>query len=107
MTKKVTFNGIEISQSRYDKETVFIFNYLDKIKSLLERGLNKEDGNSQFTVDVNFASTKSPKHSIKANGSTSRKTKKKIAHILKKKVNNDFSHVAGSVKVNFLVEDRK
>jgi len=107
MTNKVIFNGIEISQSRYDKTTVSIFDYLDKIRTLLERGLGKEDGNAQFSVDINFASNRSPKHNVKVNESTTKKTNEKIASILKKKVDNDYSDVTGLVKVNFLVEDRK
>lgn len=107
MTQKVIFNGIEISQSRYDNKTLFIFDYLDKIKNRLERGLSKEDGNAQFSVNVDFASSKSPRYKIHANGSTTKNTKEKITKILKRKVDNDYSHMDGSVKVNFLVKDRK
>ena len=60
MSQKVTFNGIEISQSNYDIKSVSIFDFLDKIKTRLERGLSKEDGNAQFSVNVDFASNKSP-----------------------------------------------
>jgi len=107
MTKKVFFNGIEISQSRYDQTTLSIFDYLDMIKSRFERGLSKEDEIAKFSVDIDFSSYRSPKHRINANGSTTKKTEEKIAHILNIKANNAYSHVVGSVKVNFLVEDRK
>ena len=107
MTQKVAFNGIEISQSEYDKKSVSIFDFLDKIKTRLERGLSKEDGNSQFSVNVDFASSKSPKYKIRANGSTSKKTREKILRILKKTSTDDHSRATGSVKVNFLVKDRK
>ena len=107
MTKKVTFNGIEILQSKYDKSALSIFDYLDMIKKRLEKGLSKTGENLQFSVNVDFASDKSPKYKIHSNGSTTKKTKEKIARILKKQGDNDYSHVTGSVKVNFLVEDRK
>lgn len=107
MSQKVIFNGIEISQPKYDSSILSIFDYLDRIRTLLERGLSKEDKNSQFSVNVDFASNTSPRYKVHANGSTKKKTKEKIVHILDKKVDNDFSYVAGWVKVNFLVEDRK
>lgn len=107
MSQKVIFNGIEISQSKYDSSILSIFDYLDRIRTLLERGLSKDDENSQFSVNLDFASNKSPRYNIHANGWTNNKTKEKIVHILDKKVDNDFSHVAGWVKVNFLVENIK
>ncbi|HSG43652.1 MAG TPA: hypothetical protein VLA72_10905 [Anaerolineales bacterium] len=107
MSQKVTFNGIEISQSKYDKKSVSIFDFLDKVKTRLERGLSKEDGNSQFSVNVDFSSSKSPSYKIHANGSTSKKTWEKISRIMKKTSTDDHGQSTGSVKVNFLVKDRK
>jgi hypothetical protein len=107
MTRKVLFNGIEISQTKYDRTTLSIFDYLEKIKNLLEKGLKKEDKIAQFSVKVDFSPNTSPKHKIYANGSTTSKTKEKISSLLKKNANNDFSPVSGSAKVNFMVQDRK
>ena len=105
MSQKLFFNGIEISQTNYDKSTIFVFDFLDKIKTRLERGLTKEDGNSQFSVNVDFASNKFPRYKIHANRSTSKKTRQKISRILKKTSTDDHNRATGSVKVNFLVID--
>ena len=107
MSQNVIFNGIEISQSNYDNTTVSVFNFLDKIKTRLERGLSKEDGNSQFSVNVDFSSSKSPSYKLHSDGSTSKNTREKISRILKKTPTNRNSRTTGSVKVNFLVKDRK
>ena len=107
MSQKVIFNGIELSQSNYDKSAMSVFDFLDKIKARLEGGLSKEDGNAQFSVNVDFASNKSPKYKIHANGFTTKKTKEKITRILKKTYKGDKSRATGSLKVNFLVKGRQ
>ncbi|HAV76773.1 MAG TPA: hypothetical protein DCX53_05395 [Anaerolineae bacterium] len=107
MTKRVTFNGIELKQSRYDTSTVSIFDYLEKMIIRLEKGLNKKDENFQLSINVDFAGKNRPRHKIYGNGSTRQSTKEKVAKILSNTIPRDYSHVAGSVKVNLLVQDRK
>lgn len=106
MAKKVTFNGIELTQSKYDKTTLTIFDYLDNVKSHLEKDLDKKDENFQFSVNVDFISNMPPKYKIHA-GSTTKRTKEKIARILKNTKSSEYDHVSGSVKVNFVVEGQK
>jgi len=106
MTKKVTFNGIELSQAKYDKTTLTIFDYLDKIKSRLENELDKKDEEFQLSINVDLASNRPPKHNIYGNDSTPKSTIEKVARILKNTNAKDYIHMAGSVKANFLVENR-
>ena len=105
MTKKVIFNGIELSHAKYDKSTLTIFDYLDKIINSLEKGLGKKDENFQFSINVDFAANKPPKHKIYSNGSTTKSTKEKVAKILNNTKAKDYSHTTGSVKVNLMVKD--
>jgi hypothetical protein len=107
MNKKVIFNGIELSLPKYNESAVTIFDYLDKIVTNLQDGLSEDDGNFQLSIDVDFSTTKSPKHKIQSSGSTPRKTKEKVARILEKTADKKSNHVSGSVRVNLLIEDRE
>ncbi|HSO13156.1 MAG TPA: hypothetical protein VLT51_12325 [Anaerolineales bacterium] len=106
MTKKVTFNGIELTLPKYDEISQTIFDYLDNVITDLEKGLDKNDGIFQMSINVDFAADKLPKHKIYANGTTKKRTKAKVAKILKSTAEQQFDHVAGSVKVNLMVGDR-
>jgi hypothetical protein len=106
MTKKVTFNGIELSQSKYDKSTLTIFDFLDNLKNRLEMGLDQIDDDFQLLINVDFTSNNPPRHKIYGNASTTKKTEEKVARILKNSRARDYRHVAGSVQVRLLVENR-
>jgi translation initiation factor 2 alpha subunit (eIF-2alpha) len=106
MTKKVIFNGIELSLPKYNASALTIFDYLENIVTHLENGLGKEDGNFQLSINVDFSTTKPPKHKIHSNGTTKKQTKEKVAKILEGTADETYSQVSGSVRVNLLVEDR-
>jgi hypothetical protein len=106
MTKKVTFNGIELSLPKYNADAVTLFDYLENVVTHLEQELGDEDGNFQISINVDFSTSRPPKHKIYANGTTKKRTKEKVAQILERSVDTENSGVAGSVKVNLLVEDR-
>jgi hypothetical protein len=106
MTKRVTFNGIELFLPKYDGTALTIFDYLDKVIAHLEKGLDTNDGSFQISLNVDFSTDTPPKHTIHANRSTNKKTKDKVAKILKQAIDGVYNHVSGSVKVNLLVEDK-
>jgi len=106
MTKKVIFNGIELSLPRYNASAVTIFDYLENIVTDLEDGLSDDDGSFQLSINVDFSTTNPPKHKIYSNGTTKKRTKDKVAKILERTVENENNRVSGSVRVNLLVEDR-
>lgn len=106
MNKKIIFNGIELSLPKYDASAVTLFDYLEKIVTNLEEGLGEDDSNFQISIDVNFSTSKPPKHKIYANGITKKRTKEKVAKILSRTKAGEFNHVSGSVRVNLQVEDR-
>jgi len=106
MAKKVTFNGIELSLPKYDKNALSIFDYLDKIISRLESGLNKKDGNFELSINVDFVEDKPPKHKIIDDGTSTKKSKQKVSKILKETAEKENDHGAGSVKVNLVVNDK-
>ena len=106
MTKKVTFNGIELSLPKYDAEAVTLFDYLENVVTHLEQELGDDDENFQLSINVDFSTSRPPKHKIYANGTTRKRTKEKVARILERTMDSDNSSVSGSVKVNLLVEDR-
>jgi len=105
MKKKVTYDGIEMSLPANDAAVILILKYLEKIVARLEEGLNLESGMFQLSLQVTFSPGTLPKYEI----SSQEKTPKVIentAKLLKRSINGDYDRVAGSVKVNFLVEDR-
>jgi hypothetical protein len=106
MTKKVIFNGIELSLPKYNASAVTIFDYLENIVTDLEDGLSDDDGSFQLSINVDFSTTNPPKHKIYSNGTTKKRTKDKVAKILERTVENENNRVSGSVRVNLLVEDR-
>ena len=106
MTKKVTFNGIELSSSSYDKTAQTLFDYLDDVKKDLENGLDKEDGDIQLSLNLDFVTNKPPQHSIQANGGTRAETKERVSEILKSSAEKDYKGMSGSVKVNLKIEDK-
>lgn len=106
MTKKVVFNGIELSLPKYNASAVTIFDYLENVVTDLEGGLSEDDGNFQLSINVDFSTTKPPKHKIYGNGITRKRTKDKVARILERTADNERGRVSGSVRVNLLVEDR-
>lgn len=106
MNKKISLNGIELSLPKYDATAVTLFDYLENIVSNLEDGLDENDGNFQISINVDFETRKSPKYTIHSNGTPRKKTKDKIARILRKTKAGKNDQVSGSVRVNLKVEDR-
>ena len=105
MTKKVVFNGIELSLPKYNASALAIFDHLENIVTDLEGGLNEDDGNFQLSINVDFSKTRPPRHKIYSNGTTRKQTEDKVARILDKTTDNENSRVSGSARVNLLVED--
>ena len=107
MSKKVTFNGIELSLPKYDEATRTLFAFVETIISRLEEGLDTNDGNFQLSISVDFSASNPPSHSIvSSNGATAEKTRNKVEKILSSSVNGGFNQVSGSMKVNLVVEDK-
>ena len=106
MKKRVTFNGIELSTPKYDASAVTLLDYLEEVVTHLEKELGRDDGNFKLSINVDFSTSKPPKHRIYSNGETSKRTKAKVANILKRTSEKQFNHVSGSVMVNLQVEDR-
>ena len=106
MTKRVNFNGIELSLPKYNTSAVTIFDYLENVVTDLEGELGEEDGSFQLSINVDFSTTKPPKHKIYSNRSTKKRTKDKVARVLERITDHENSRVSGSVRVNLLVEDR-
>lgn len=106
MNKKIILNGIELSLPRYNASAVTLFDYLEDVVTSLEEGLSKDDGNCTISIEVDFSTSKPPKHKVYPNGITNRKTKEKVARILKKTSAGVVNKVSGSVRVNLQVEDR-
>ena len=106
ITKKVTINGIELNFPKYDASAVTLFDYLDHVVSHFEEELGEDDGNFQISINVDFSTSKPPKHEIFSNGTTKKRTKQKVAKILERTIKGEYNHMSGSVKVNLRVEDK-
>ncbi len=107
MNKKIILNGIELSLPKYDASAVTLFDYLDDVVKDLEKGLNDEDGSFKISIDVDFSTSKPPKHKIYPTGKTSKGTKEKVSRILKETQKGRVESVSGSVRVNLQIEDRQ
>jgi hypothetical protein len=105
MNKKIILNGIELSLPKYDASAVTFFDYLDNVVTHLEKELGEEDGNFQLSINVDFSTSKPPKHKIHSDGITKKKTRDKVNRILGQTQAGEFKQVSGSVRVNLLVED--
>lgn len=83
-----------------------MFDYLDDMVSRLEQELGEDDGNFQLSINVDFSPSKPLQYKIYANGATKKKTKDKVARVLKKTDSSKFNQVTGSMRVNLLVGER-
>jgi hypothetical protein len=105
MKKRVIYNGIEVSLPANDAALILVLRYLEKVVARLEDGLDLESGLFHLSLQVIFSPGTLPKYKI-----TSRdKTPKVIENtdkLLKRSIEGDYDRVAGSVKVNFLLEDK-
>jgi len=104
MTKRITFNGIEMSLTQYDTSAVGLLDYLEKATGRLEKELDNIDG-FNLSINVDFSPNKPPKPHITSNGSTSRQIKEKVINILERTTNVENNRVSGSMKVNLLMQD--
>ena len=107
MNKKIILNGIELSLPKYNASAVTLFDYLDDVVKDLEKGLGDEDGSFNISIDLDFSTSKPPKHKIHSNGKTSKGTKEKVSRILKDAGKGGVESVSGSVRVNLQIEDRQ
>jgi hypothetical protein len=106
MKKKVTYNGIEVSLPANDAAMIVILKYLEKVVARLEEGLNLESGMFHLSLQVTFSPGTLPKHKITSQDKTPKGIKENTARLLKRSIEGDYDRIAGSVKVNFLVEDK-
>ena len=103
MKKKVTYNGIEVSLPANDAAVILFLKYLEKVVARLEEGLDLGSGMFHLSLQVIFSPGTLPKYKIASQDKT---LKENITKLLKKPIDGDYDRVAGSVKVNFLVEDK-
>ena len=106
MNKKISLNGIELSLPKYDATAVTLFDYLEDIVTTLEEELSEDDGNFQISIDVDFSTSKPPRHNVHSSETTNAATEEKIAKALKSSNPAKFDQVSGSVKVNLQVKDK-
>jgi len=106
LNKKITLNGIELSLPKYDNTAATLFDYLEDVVANLEKELSDDDGNFQLSIDVDFSTSKPPRHNILSSEATNTSTEKKIAKALNSSNSGKFNQASGSVKVNLQVKDR-
>ena len=106
MTKKVTYNGIELSLTANDPTVVIVLDYLENVVFRLEEGLDKVRGEFHLSLYVDFSANRPPKYSISAIGTTNNGINGKVAKILERTIEGKYKHITGSVKVDFLVKDK-
>ena len=105
MSKKVVFNGIELSTSKDDVSTKSFFDFTGEVIDLLETELDNADENFNLNINTEFAYNKLPKLNVSVNGLTDQKTRGKIMKILERASNALIGRVAGTVNISLLIED--
>jgi hypothetical protein len=106
MSKKITFNGIEILTSEDDSSAKGLLDYVENIIDHLEEDLDQVDGNFHLLINVDFSNGKPPRHSISTNSGNGQKAKEKVAKILGRFPNTRANKLSASVRVDLEVEDR-
>ena len=106
MKKKVTYNGIEISLPANDAAVSLVLKHLEKVVARLEDGLDLKSGIYHLSLQVTFSPGTLPKYEITSQDKTPKVITENTAKLLKRSIKGDYDRVAGSVKVNFLVEDK-
>ena len=106
MTKKVTYNGIELSLPANDPTVVIVLDYLENVVFHLEEGLDKVRGEFQLSLNVDFSANRLPKYSISTIGTTNNGINEKVAKILERTNQGKYERITGSVKVDLLVKDK-
>ena len=106
MTKRVSYNGIEISSEAYEASTADIFDYLEKLTGSIEKRLHKNDANCNLSINLEFSPGKLTRSSIYSHSSAGKGTVTHVTQALKsvrrKSGNNHFS---GKAKINLQVHD--
>jgi hypothetical protein len=105
MKKKVIYNGIEVSLPANDPALILVLKYVEKVVARLEEGLDLESGMFDLSLQVTFSPGTLPKQKITSHDKTP-KVIENTAKLLKRSIEGDYDRVAGSVKVNFLLEDK-
>ena len=105
MTKRVSFNGIEISAEAYNASAAGIFDYLETLAEQLENRLPTTDDNCNLAINLEFSPGKAPASGIKPNTFTNKKTVTHVKRALKSIRKSGNNHLSGNVKVNLEVRD--
>ena len=105
MSKKVIFNGIEISTSEDDQSASSLLGYVENIISQLESDLESGDENFNMSIDTNFSPNKSTKYNITIDGITNQETREKVVKILQKSTDTKGGKISGTLKVDFQIRD--
>ncbi|MBI5352613.1 MAG: hypothetical protein HZB50_08270 [Chloroflexi bacterium] len=106
MCKRVVFNGIEISTSENDVSAKSFFDFTETIISLLESHLDGSDSNFHLSINTQFFTNKTPKHSIQLNGLKNQRTKRKVVKIFQRTAGMLNGYASGTARVSLLVNDR-
>lgn len=106
MTKRVSYNGIEMSASSYDASAASMLDYLEKVVGRLEDGLDKVDGKFSLSINVDFSPNHPPTSHVSTSGATNARAAERAAQIVERTTEVEKSRVSGSVKVNLQVDDK-
>lgn len=106
MSKKVIFNGIEISTSEDDISAKSFFDFTEEVISLLESHLDGSDSNFNLSINTEFFLNRKPKHNIYISGLKNQRTKEKVVNILQRTAGMLQGHASGTARVNLQINDR-
>ena len=105
MSKKVIFNGIEISATEDDQSASSLLWYVESIITQLESNLDSGEENFDMSIKTNFSPDKSTIYAISIEGITNRETRDKVVKILQKSTEVKGGKISGTLKVDFQIRD--
>jgi hypothetical protein len=106
MTKKVVFNGIEILTAESDSAAHNMLGFVETIINRLESDLDRGDENFNLSINMDFSPNHSIKHRFSVTSLSNNGTRDKVMKILEKSTDPLINKLAGTVKVDLLVQDR-
>ena len=106
MSKKVVFNGIEILTTENDASAQSMLGFVESVINRLESDLDRGDENFHLSINMDFSPNNAIKHRFSVTSLSNNGTREKVMKILEKTTDPRVNKLAGTVKVDLLVEDR-
>jgi hypothetical protein len=105
MTKKVSFNEIEILTGEGDSSARRLLGMVESVIDRLRSDLGPADENFRVSIDMQVAPNRPIRNSVSIRSFSNHGAKGKVMKILEKSTGPHSANVSGTVRVDLQVED--